>query len=358
MSQEKRQREDEDLANKAQTAAGPHKARKDELRGLSPAREPGGKPAVQAAMVFNSRAQVEMMYNAYKAKTLSFASQAYCWLALEKNEKAMPALSQLGVLRLTRQEVMLPFESDKVRVFCLKSKAGDAERLFEAVLADFVKENGFTKPLNWNERTVPLMEQSAELSFPTFRAKEVPVGRLHSEKDFAGCIAVTNFPEKAGMNQLLTFGSVKALSDVLAVFTGPYTIPASNNKVTDLAVLEFVDVSISLEMQLENLKAKKVGFTRKKVPILAKDCIVAVNVQRYENTGRIVSAVVALSGTAAVFAKKKEQNEANQKGGAFKFNDYLVRLAKAPEITKEKEKEPQAMPAAAASDPDEKYYPE
>lgn len=357
MSQEKRQREGEEGTKEAQAAHLPPKARKDE-RKSPPPKDPREKGQVLATMVFNSRPQVDRIVGSFKSKTLSFAPQAYCWFALEKTEKAMLALGQLGLLRLTQSEAMLTFEGDKLRILCVKSRAGEAERVFDTVLTDFLKENGLVKPLEWNERTVPIMENSTDLSFPTFRAKEVSAGSLYSEKHFAGCIAVTNFPEKAGVNQLLAFGSVEALAVVLKVFPGPYTIPASNNKVATLAVLEIADVGIALELQLDNLKAKKVGLSRSKAPIYVKDCIVAVNVQRYSNTGRVVSAVVVLKGAAAAFAKKKEAIEGDPKSGAFKFNDYFVRLAKAPEVSKGKEKEPQATAAAATVDPDERYFQE
>jgi hypothetical protein len=69
-----------------------------------PPKDPREKGQALVTMVFNSSPQVERLLGSFKSKTLSFASQAYCWFALEKTEKAMVVLGQLGLLRLTQQE--------------------------------------------------------------------------------------------------------------------------------------------------------------------------------------------------------------------------------------------------------------
>jgi hypothetical protein len=58
-------------------------------------------------------------------------------------------------------------------------QSGKGGARFQGSFAEFVKESALVRPLGWNERTVPLMEKSTELSFPTFAQRtEVPSDKL------------------------------------------------------------------------------------------------------------------------------------------------------------------------------------
>jgi hypothetical protein len=289
----------------------PRKALKDDLgwRAASPARDAKeDEIKTKKAVVVSSPQSVEALWSAMDGGTTTVADGTYFWFSVDKGSGVEKTLKDAAILSLVDKTFTFTVEASDRRLVSVKSLSGREKAIVGAIMAcTNKKEESTIGSTSWHPTTVVAMENCTHRVFPTVRAKSVPAGKVMSEEEVPGCIAVVTYAtkDKTLKNQLLTFGTLESFQKGMASYAEPHTFPASNNQYETLAVVEVVKTRLPVDNIFESMANVVVGRTRTKKEIFLKERVLARNVQRHSDTLNVQSITLVLGKEAAKFVKKK-----------------------------------------------------